>query len=147
MEKPPTVTIRHRNLVIQSIESGHLVIWCHGYYFPGTVKTTVPSMTTVVWHAPQGEYGVLTKGARYITGSRSEEVLRDWGETAGGMDCDDYVLTTKRDDPVRPIGAAVCDYLTIVPDQREHLSTVWEAMRIHHLHYSVVHFYACRVPI
>jgi hypothetical protein len=139
--------IRYRNLVIHSIDSSILAIWCHGSYLPRTRnKTTVPCTAALIWHAPEDGHGVLPRGARYITGSRSANDLADWGTTLGGLSCVDYTLLTKLDDPTTVVGPATVDYVTTIPGTTERLSTVWEAMQNKHLDYEEVHYFACRLP-
>ena len=139
--------IRYRNLVIHSIDSSILAIWCHGSYLPRTRnKTTVPCTAALIWHAPEDGHGVLPRGARYITGSRSANDLADWGTTLGGLSCVDYTLLTKLDDPTTVVGSATVDYVTTIPGTTERLSTVWEAMQNKHLDYEEVHYFACRLP-
>ena len=138
-------TIRYRNLVIQSIDSRILAIWCHGWYYPHSRQTTVPATAQVIWHAPRDLHGVLTKGARYIRGHRTAAVLEDFERTPGGHACLDYTLGTKLDDPTTLPAPVTVDYLTVVPGRVEVLSTVWEAMRNKHLDYEWVHFFGCRV--
>lgn len=139
--------ITHRNLVINSIDSRILAIWCHGSYLANTRQTTIPATAKVIWHAAPDNYGILPKGARYITGSRSQNDLQDWGVTEGGLTCLNYTLLTQQNDPSQVAGQPTVDYLTTKPGKSEQLSALWEAMATKGLDYQWIHYFACRVRL
>jgi hypothetical protein len=134
------------NLIIHSVDSRILAILSHGHYTPGSGVTTVPVTAKLIWHSDVNNYGVLTKGARYITGSRSANVLLDFGMTLGGQQCTNYMLSTNPGEDMGVKGLQGVDFVTTKPGTSEPLSTVWDAMQSRGLDYKWVHYFACRVP-
>lgn len=140
---PATMTFD--NLIFHSVDSRILAILSHGHYTPGTGLTMVPVTAKIIWHADANNYGVLTKGARYIAGSRSANDLKDFGMTLGGQQCTNYILSTNPGEVMNVKGLQGVDYVTTQPGTSEPLSTVWDAMKSRGLDYRWVHYFACRV--
>ena len=133
------------NLIIHSVDSKILAIFSHGHCTPSSGLTTVPVTAKIIWHADVNNWGVLPKGARYITGSRSANDLLDFGMTLGGQQCINYELSTNPGEVMTVRGLQGVDYVTTQPGTSEPLAKVWDAMQSRGLDYKWVHYFACRV--
>jgi hypothetical protein len=142
-----TLIIEHGNLEIHSIGSNTLAIWTHGAYTATTGSTTVPLTAKIIWHSAPDNFSNLTKGHRYINGSRSANDMLAFGMTKGGQKCINYVLSVNKDDPHIVKGDPTVDYVVTKPGTFATLSDLWDAMKNNNLRYSEVHYYACRVKI